>query len=292
MPDRTTYAIMVSLPETVLESERANYRSYASDFTRLVDQKKLYSAKLLAEEARARGLKVAIIFDYFKSNPYHGKPPHVSPEDGTIVKSTTARGYGLGYLPFAWVDGWNYARTAVYMYVQAINPDFIQQGVDHSTMNWYSEVFPEKPHWGYNDVMGMFAEGIRKTDWTGTYVVSAYYNNTLRKAGDLFGAAMRDKDLLEIITFDLGGTIPPVEEPPPVDDSVEYVTKDQLVEVMLRVGDFIDQHAAVLEGLRVNLELMNTELDAIHAELDTIQADLDDRELLLTKIEGMLGWLL
>lgn len=291
MSVRTVYAIMVSMPETVLESERANYLQFKDNYAPLVDQKKLFKAKLLAEEARRQGLKVALIFNYFVQDPYHGKPPHVSAQDGKIVRSETARAQGLGYLPFAWKEGWKYAMKVVEMYTKACEPDYIQQGVEHATMNWYREDEPLKPHWGYNDVMGMFAEGLKPTTWKGTYVVSAYYTNTLKKARDYFGAAIRDTDLLEMVTYELPGDIVPPEDDgdgdkgdvigppmPPIDIS-DFVTKGQFLEVTLKIAEMIDEIRGEINQIQVELSDIRDELDSNDAVLDRI-----------VKVFG--GWLL
>ena len=286
---KDTYAILVNLPDTVHEPWRPDYQKYKEDFTVLVDRGKVAEKRMLAEAAREAGLKVAIIFDYFEHEPFHEKPPHVD-SSGKIMKSKVARSFGLGYLPFAWIDGWNYARAAIRVYTEAIQPDFVQQGIQGDVINWYRENVPEKPHWGYNDVMGMFMQGLRDALWTGTYVVSGYYTNSLRKAREYFGSAIKDEDLAQRLSWEILDPPPPDDDDdddvePPVDEP-EYVARYEFDVAMSAL-------TAVCGALNDRLLEVENKVKTLEDDFDDLVLDQRDTDKILERIMSVFGgWLL
>jgi hypothetical protein len=205
----------------------------------------LTKASMLADAAREKGFDVAVIIDYFMTDPYHGCPPHVNPLTGNIVKNKRSRAAGLGYYPFSWREGWVKAQTAVANIIDVIRPDYLQQGVNATELNWKYVLPTNKLYWGYNDVMGLFMHARNEMGgWEGTYVVSGWYNHTLKKAREIFGSAITDEDLINRCTLDLppddiddddDGAVPP----PPVDFAMLAARLAALEVIVAKIINFL-----------------------------------------------------
>ena len=204
------------------------------------------TAELLAEKARRSGLDVGVIFDYFVTDPYHGRPPHVG-DDGHIVKSNSQRNKGLGYYPFSWIKGWVDAQAAIADVLYRVEPDYVQQGVNADVINWKTVLDPNKLYYGYNDTMGLFGQAVQDSNWHGTWVVSGWENKTIKKAREKFGSAMTDTDFLNRCTLEMpddgGGEVPP---PPPDDDADLY---DRVALLELVVAKIVNLLAGIKEEL-------------------------------------------
>lgn len=203
--------------------------------------------KMLAEGVRERGLDVGMVVDYFVQDPYHGCPPHIDPTTGEKWKDKKRQEEGLGYYPFGWVKGWVEAENALVELIDTIKPDYIQQGINASELNWKYTLPTDKLYYGYNDTMGMFRQAADRTDWKGTYVVSAWYNHTLKKARDRFGSALTDSDFIDRCTLELPPP-PDDEETPPPPSDVSLEDRVQLLEIV--VAKVVSLLATIKEELR------------------------------------------
>lgn len=115
-----------------------------------------------AEEQRP----ICLVFNYHLISPYHGRPPHLLDDGGIYTRD--GRGYGLA--PFGWTRGWVWARERIEHVLEAINPAYMQQGVEPDVRNgwgWHTE-----PRYHYNDTMSIFKQAARLADWEGTFVVA------------------------------------------------------------------------------------------------------------------------
>lgn len=233
--------IFVHLPST-------RHRSYMDGIGQLVAR------------ARREGHKLALLIDYHVQDPYHGVPPHIDVKNDTqfLTKDKKRRDAGLGYAPFAWVDGWNWARGQIRMLMETFNPDFIQQGESNALRNGWA-ITAGKPHWFYNDTMTIFKQAADDTGWNGTYVVEGW-KTSLVKAREYFG---RDNviwhgDLEDVIIDDT----PP---PPPVDDCNGELAdaKDEIVALEQYVEE-LSEDLAIAET--ANMEYA-AQLNSCHAAL-------------------------
>jgi hypothetical protein len=174
------------------------------------------------------------------------------------------------------------------VYTAAIQPDFVQQGIQGDVINWYRENVPEKPHWGYNDVMGMFSQGLSDANWTGTYVVSGYYTNTLRKARERFGSAIKDEDLAQRLSWEIldPPVDPPVDPPEPPVDEPEYVARHEFDVAITAL-------TTVCAALNDRLVAVENTVRGLEDEVDDLTLDQRDTDKILERIMKVFGgWLL
>ena len=291
---KDAYAIMVPMGKAVFEPERYNYQKYSDNFAPLINQSSLTEATMLAEAARNAGLDVALIFDYHVSNPYHGCPPHATAGEFGVTSNKSLRAQGLGLAPFSWKDGWKFAQKVVEVYARQIMPDYIQQGIDAEFIPWMPPDNANwKRRWGYNDVMGMFEDGLDLAGWVGTYVVSGYYSSSLKKARGIHGTAIKDSDLLNRVVFDLPDTpvddpvdVPPPPPPPPVDSSLEAFMAET-VKTFIVMKDAIKANEARISNAESRIFDLRDDLTELEQDYD---GDLDQRIDIARLLETLGGW--
>jgi len=250
----------------------------------------LNARKSEADKARERGLEVYLLINYLSNIPYHGPSPHDGfdnargyPRSGEGYSGfsrveLTHRGKGrhdaFGYLHFSWVDGWRWGEEAVRTLVEAIDPHYVQQGHDMDTHNGWDYYNPNAGPTVYNDTMGMFRDGINKTTWLGTYVVSDWPSRTQRRATEFFGDAMR------VDEFDFVRVQYVIEEPEEPEDPVEPQNYRQGVERDLEN----------IEGRGKKTGGTNKKLARIERDIKTLAAGLrlliNDHDLIMDDMFG------
>jgi hypothetical protein len=242
-----------------------------------------------ANMARKLGLDVYLLIDYFVEQPYHGPPPHHNldgansyPRSGptywgfgdvTLTKRHLGRHDAFGYMHFAWGDGWRWGAEAVRTLVDEIRPDYVQQGNDPETLHGWDYYKPGAGPVVYNDTMGVFRDGIHRTDWDGVFVVSAWKSRTLRKAVENFGKA----DTVDNFRF---VTVPYVTDKP--DDPKEPPLDSPRDELMKSLEE-IEQRGKKGGGTQRKLVRIEKDLKVLAAAL---RYSLSDHDLMMDDMFG------
>lgn len=244
MPSESAYKIYVYLPEL--------------DDTEYVDD-----IRAEAHIARNAGFNVCLIVDYHVQDPWHGPPPHLDIHaDGSqsLTKDRGRRQKGLGLAPFGWKEGWLWARARIANLLRVVQPEYLQQAIDHNVRIGWGFADGIKEHWSYNDTMTIFNDAANDANWAGTFVVSSY-KTSMYKARKLWSRTMWWKELGD---NELGDGPPP---PPPPSDTCESDLAQCLV-LNDNCEEYVDLLKADIEELRQETSYLTSEVIRLQQALE------------------------